>query len=88
MKTKKIPLRKCIACGENRPKKELIRIVKDNEGNFDIDLTGKMNGRGAYICPTQECLERSKNNKQLSKALKMNIPDELYDRVKNIIEHE
>lgn len=88
MKIKKIPLRKCVACNKNRSKKELIRIVKNKEGHVDIDLTGKINGRGAYICLTQECLEKSQQNKQLSKALKTNVPDELYDRVRNIIEHE
>ncbi|NLJ99346.1 MAG: YlxR family protein [Tissierellia bacterium] len=88
MKRKKVPLRKCVACSENKPKKELLRIVKSKEGHLDIDLTGKANGRGAYICPTQECLDKSKKNKQLSKALKVNIPDELYDRVRDIIKHE
>lgn len=88
MKRKKIPLRKCVACNENKPKQELIRVVKSKEGHLDIDLTGKMNGRGAYLCPSQECLDKSKMNKQLSKALKINIPDELYDRVRNIIEHD
>jgi len=88
VKRKKVPLRKCVACSENKPKKELLRIVKSKEGHLDIDLTGKANGRGAYICPTQECLDKSKKNKQLSKALKVNIPDELYDRVRDIIKHE
>ena len=54
---KKIPLRQCLGCNEMIPKKELIRIVKDNENNFAIDLTGKMNGRGAYICRKAECLD-------------------------------
>ncbi len=63
MKKKKVPLRKCIACGEGKPKKELIRVVKSNENEVNIDITGKMNGRGAYICSNLECLELAQKGK-------------------------
>ena len=86
MRKKKIPLRKCIACNENRPKRELIRVVKNKEGDLNIDPTGKMNGRGAYICSNKECLEKAKKNKGLNRALKIEIPDEIYDKLNNIID--
>lgn len=86
MKKKKIPLRRCIACNENKPKGELIRVVKNKKGYLDIDLTGKMNGRGAYICSNKECLEKARKNKELSRALKIEIPDEIYDKLNNMID--
>ena len=57
MKTKKIPMRMCLGCGEMKPKKELIRVVKSKEGEISLDLTGKKSGRGAYICHDAECLK-------------------------------
>ena len=86
MKKKKIPLRRCVACNENKPKGELIRVVKNKKGYLDIDLTGKMNGRGAYICSNKECLEKARKNKELSRALKIEIPDEIYDKLNNMID--
>ena len=85
MKKKKIPLRKCVACNENKPKGQLIRVVKNKEGHLNIDLTGKMNGRGAYICSNMECLEKVKKNKGLNRALKIEIPDEIYDKLNDVI---
>ena len=85
MKKKKIPVRKCIACNENKPKKELIRVVKNKEGFIDVDLTGKMNGRGAYICPNAECLENVMKKKKLARALGIEIPIEVYDKLTKII---
>lgn len=86
MKKKKIPLRRCVACNENKPKGELIRVVKNKKGYLDIDLTGKMNGRGAYICSNKECIEKARKNKELSRALKIEIPDEIYDKLNNMID--
>ncbi|HHV39421.1 MAG TPA: YlxR family protein [Tepidimicrobium sp.] len=88
MRKRKIPLRKCVACDERRPKQELLRIVRNKEGYVDVDLVGKMNGRGAYICPTRKCLDKVEKNKQLSRALKIDIPDELYDKIRSIIEDD
>ncbi|MBZ2173834.1 YlxR family protein [Schnuerera sp. xch1] len=79
-------MRKCVECNENRPKKELIRMVKNKEGILDVDLTGKMNGRGAYICPKMECLDKVKKSKRLSKALEVEITDDIYDKLYSIIE--
>lgn len=81
-----MPLRKCVACDENISKKELLRVVKNKENHVDVDLTGKMNGRGAYICSNKECLEKAKKNKKLVRALQIEISDEVYDKLNDIIE--
>ncbi len=85
MKKRKIPLRKCIACNEGKPKKELIRIVRNTDGEVEVDLTGKVNGRGAYICPDLDCLEKLKKSKKLSKTLEVEVPDEVFDKLYDII---
>ena len=82
---KKIPIRTCIGCGEGKPKRELIRIVKTTEGEVLIDTTGKKNGRGAYICPNIACLEKAIKTKRLSKAFEMQIENDLYDKLKDQI---
>ena len=88
MKQKKIPLRKCISCGENKSKKELLRIVKTNENQVLVDLTGKINGRGAYICPSKSCFELAHKNKKISRALQMEIDNELYEKLKENIKED
>ncbi|MDK2917432.1 MAG: uncharacterized protein PWQ37_165 [Candidatus Petromonas sp.] len=81
MKKKKIPLRKCVGCNEQKPKKELIRIVKNKEGSIKVDYTGKAHGRGAYICPEADCLKKAQKKKALNKAFQYEIPDEIYERL-------
>lgn len=71
-------LRMCISCREMKDKKELLRIVKDKENNIFIDQSGKKNGRGAYICKNEECLNKLIRQKSLNKAFKMNIDQEFY----------
>ena len=83
---KKIPLRKCIACAESKPKKELIRIVKNNQNEVSVDLTGKANGRGAYICSNIECFELAHKNKKVARALETEITDEIYEKLKEVID--
>lgn len=85
MKVKKIPQRKCVACNESKPKRELVRIVKNNENEVMVDLTGKANGRGAYICPTKECLDNAIKSKRISRSLEIQITDEIYDKLKEVI---
>lgn len=85
MKVKKIPLRKCLACGENKPKKELIRIVKNKENEVVVDLTGKVNGRGAYICPSLDCLEGAIKTKKISRSLDAQVNDQVYERLREAI---
>lgn len=86
MKTRKIPMRKCIGCMESFPKKELCRIVKTKENEIFFDSSGKLNGRGTYICKKTECLDKSIKSKRLSKSLEAEIPEEIYEAIKNEIE--
>lgn len=86
MKVKKIPLRRCVGCNESKPKKELIRVVKNKEDEIFIDLTGKANGRGAYVCKDAECLKKAFKSKRLERALETKIPDEIYERLEKEIE--
>lgn len=79
---KKIPMRTCIACKECKPKKELIRIVKTDEG-FKFDKTGKLNGRGAYICNDSKCRELLFKNKLLNKTFKCNVSSDEYNSLKD-----
>ncbi len=88
MKKKKIPLRKCVACNEHRPKKELIRIVKTKEGIVEMDLTGRLNGRGAYICPDMECLENAIKSKKISRSLELDIENDVYEKLRETLREE
>ena len=81
MKQKKIPMRKCNGCGEQKPKKELVRIVKSPDGEVSLDLTGKASGRGAYICNNAECLQKARKSHRIDKAFEMAIPDEVYEQM-------
>ena len=82
MKPRKIPLRMCLGCNEMKPKGELLRVVKSPEGEVFLDATGKKNGRGAYICPSAECLEKAVKSKMLERSFGMAIPTEIYDSLK------
>ena len=86
MKQKKIPLRTCVVTKEKLEKKDLLRVVKDNEGNVFVDETGKANGRGAYIKKDISVLEQAKKSKVLDRHLETTIDDEVYEELKNIIE--
>ena len=81
MGTNKVPYRMCIACKESKPKKELIRIVK-NDNSFMIDKTGKLNGRGSYICNNSACINKLIKQKALNKIFKCNVSQEVYDNLK------
>ncbi|MBE5948328.1 MAG: YlxR family protein [Lachnospiraceae bacterium] len=78
---KKIPQRQCNGCGEMKNKKELIRVIKTNEGEISIDATGKKNGRGAYICPSLDCFKKAVKNKGLERSLKAAVPEEIYKQL-------
>lgn len=75
---KKKPLRQCLGCGQMKDKRELMRVIKTSEGEFILDLTGKKNGRGAYICPDCECLKKVIKTKALDRAFKMSVDDDVY----------
>jgi predicted RNA-binding protein YlxR (DUF448 family) len=76
---KKIPMRQCIGCRTQKPKKELIRVVRSPEGEIRLDFKGKANGRGAYLCQDPACLKKAVKAKALSRALDCEIPQEVYD---------
>ncbi|WP_036728786.1 RNase P modulator RnpM [Peptoniphilus mikwangii] len=88
VKVKKIPMRKCIGCGENKPKKDLIRVVKNKENEIFLDKTGKKNGRGAYICFDMECLEKAIKTKALNRAFEVEINDETYNDLRESIKKQ
>ena len=81
MRPKKIPMRMCTGCGEMKPKKELVRVVKSPEEEISLDLTGQKPGRGAYVCPDAECLRAARKARRFEKAFSCRIPDELYDHM-------
>ncbi len=82
---KKIPKRTCIGCNENKEKKELIRIVKNKDGNIFIDTTGKANGRGAYLCNNKECLEKAIKTKRLERTFETTIDENIYKELKEVL---
>ena len=86
MKPKKIPMRMCVGCREMKPKRELVRIVRSPEGEVHVDMTSKAQGRGAYICPGIECLEKAQKTKGLERAFEQKIPAEVYQALRGEIE--
>ena len=82
---RKIPMRQCVGCREMRPKKELVRVVKSPEGEISLDLTGKKNGRGAYVCPNAECLKKARKKRAFERAFSVKIEDAVYDNMEEEI---
>ena len=80
-KQKKIPLRMCVACREGKPKKEMLRIVKNAAGEISLDFSGKVAGRGAYICNNAECVKKLRRQKLLHKTFSCEVSAEVYDRI-------
>lgn len=85
MLEKKKPTRMCMACNEKKEKQELLRIVRTVEGNIEPDLTGKKNGRGAYICKSENCLEKVIKSKKLERTLEKSISPEIYESIRGVI---
>ena len=81
MKTKKIPMRRCVGCMESKPKKDLIRIVGEGEHDLKIDATGKANGRGVYLCPKGDCFAMARKKRAISRSLEMEISSQVLDRI-------
>ncbi|MDF2567258.1 MAG: hypothetical protein K0R90_714 [Oscillospiraceae bacterium] len=79
MQTKKLPMRMCTGCGEMKQKRELVRVVKNKEGEVSLDLTGKKAGRGAYVCKNAECLKLARKSRKIERSFSMKIPDEVYE---------
>ena len=78
---RKIPMRKCVGCGEMRSKKEMMRVLKTTEDEIVLDTTGRKNGRGAYLCKSEECLKKARKNRGIERSFKMSIPVEVYDNL-------
>jgi len=83
---KKLPQRICCACREAKDKKELLRVVRDPQGDISLDMTGKASGRGAYICCNEECLNRAKKQRSLERGLKCSIPQDIWSVLEGAIE--
>ena len=88
MTEKKIPMRKCIGCNEMKEKRELIRVVRNNEGEINIDTTGKLPGRGAYLCKSVACFDSAVKAKRIERAFKTKLPDDIYPRLREAIPEE
>ena len=88
MTNRKVPMRKCIGCNQMKDKRELVRIVKNKDGDISVDLTGKANGRGAYICKSEECLKKARKASRLERAFSAQISPEVYDKLQEEIRDE
>ena len=88
MKQKKVPLRMCLGCQEMKPKKELLRVVRDKENNISPDFTGRKPGRGAYICRDAQCFEKARKGRRLEKAFDMPISEDIYESLRKQLEEK
>ena len=88
LKTKKIPMRLCIGCGEMNPKKDLIRVLKDAEGTIQLDFTGKKSGRGAYLCKSMECFAAAQKGHRLERSFGCRVSEEIYEEMKHALQTE
>ena len=84
---KKVPVRRCVGCGEHFPKGELVRVLRTPEGEIVLDLTGKKSGRGAYICKKASCFKKARKSKRIESSLECTIPDAVYDNMEEEISH-
>ena len=83
---KKIPQRQCMGCRERKAKRDMIRVVRGTDGTVSLDFGGKMNGRGAYVCPDPECLKKALRSKALDRSLEVTIPEEVIVRLEKEME--
>ena len=83
---KKIPQRQCMGCRERKAKRDMIRVVRGTDGTVSLDFGGKMNGRGAYVCPDPECLKKALRSKALDRSLEVTIPEEVIQRLQKEME--
>ena len=83
---KKIPQRQCMGCRERRDKRALLRVVRGTDGTVSLDFSGKLNGRGAYICPKMECLQKAQKSKARERSLEAEVPQQVYERLSKELE--
>ncbi len=85
---KKVPVRRCVGCGEHFPKSELVRVLRTPEGDIILDLTGKRSGRGAYICKKLTCLKKARKSRRIESSLECSVPEDVYDRMEEEINRD
>ena len=83
---KKIAQRQCMGCRERKNKRDMLRVVRGTDGEVSLDFSGKLNGRGAYVCPDPECLKKARKSRALERCLEVAIPEEVYDRMEKEME--
>ena len=83
---KKIPQRQCMGCRERKNKRDMLRVVRGTDGEVSLDFSGKLNGRGAYVCPDPECLKKARKSRALERCLEIAIPEQVYDRMEKEME--
>ena len=83
---KKVPMRKCVGCGEMKNKREMMRVLKTSDDEFVLDATGKKNGRGAYLCPSKECFDMAVKSRGLERSFKQAIPKDVYEKLEKEME--
>ena len=83
---KKIPQRQCMGCRERKNKRDMLRVVRGTDGSVSLDFSGKLNGRGAYVCPDPECLKKARKTRALERCLEVAIPEDVYDRMEKEME--
>ena len=83
---KKIPQRQCMGCRERKEKRQMLRVVRCTDGEVRLDFSGKLNGRGAYVCPQIECLVKARKSRALERCLETAIPEQVYDRLEKEME--
>ena len=85
---KKLPMRRCVGCGEHFPKNTLVRVLRTPESEIVLDLTGKKSGRGAYICKKASCLKKARKSRRIEASLECSIPEAVYDRMEEEINRD
>ena len=85
---KKLPMRRCVGCGEHLPKNTLVRVLRTPEGEIVLDLSGKKSGRGAYICKKAACLKKARKSRRIEASLECSIPEAVYDRMEEEINRD
>lgn len=88
MAERRIPLRKCLGCGEMKEKKQLIRVVRSKEGEISVDFTGKAPGRGAYLCPSVACFDTARKSRRLERSFSSRVEEEIFDTLREKIAQE
>lgn len=88
MQQRKIPMRQCLGCRTMFPKRELIRVVRSQEGGLSLDFKGKAPGRGAYLCPNPDCLKKARKSRAIERAFSVSVPEEVYEALEARMEEE